>query len=37
MVALKGTEIVAVRLEEAVGQLKTIDLKLMDVASTFFG
>ncbi|MBI5807824.1 MAG: 6-phosphofructokinase [Ignavibacteriales bacterium] len=37
MAALKGTEIVAVRLEEAVGQLKTIDLKLMDVASTFFG
>lgn len=37
MAALKGTEIVAVSLEEAVGQLKTIDLKLMDVASTFFG
>jgi 6-phosphofructokinase 1 len=37
MAALKGTEIVAVRLEEAVGQLKTIDLNLMDVASTFFG
>lgn len=37
MAALKGTEIVAVRLEEAVGKLKTIDLKLMDVASTFFG
>ncbi|MDF1611517.1 6-phosphofructokinase [Stygiobacter electus] len=37
MAALKGNEIVAVKLEEAVGQLKTIDLKLMDVASTFFG
>lgn len=37
MAALKGTEIVAVRLEEAVGKLKTIDLNLMDVASTFFG
>lgn len=37
MAALKGTDIIAVRLEEAVGQLKTIDLKLLDVASTFFG
>ncbi len=37
MAALKGTEIVAVSLEEAVGQLKTVDLNLFNVASTFFG
>ena len=37
MAALKGTDIVAVKLEEAVGELKTIDMKLLDVAATFFG
>ena len=37
MAALKGTEIVAVKLEEATGELKTVDLGLYDVASTFFG
>ena len=37
MAALRGTEIVAVKLEEATGELKTIDLKLLDVAKTFFG
>lgn len=37
MSALKGTDIVAARLEEAIGELKTIDMKLLDVASTFFG
>lgn len=37
MSALKGTEIVAVRLEDAIGELKTLDMKLLDVASTFFG
>jgi 6-phosphofructokinase 1 len=37
MSALKGTDIVAVRLEDAIGELKTIDMKLLDVASTFFG
>lgn len=37
MAALKGTQIVAASLEEGVGTLKTVDLSLMDVASTFFG
>ncbi len=37
MSALQGTDIVAVRLEDAIGELKTIDMKLLDVASTFFG
>lgn len=37
MAALKGKDIVAVSLEEGVGQLKTVDLKLLDVATTFFG
>jgi ATP-dependent phosphofructokinase / diphosphate-dependent phosphofructokinase len=37
MAALKGNDIVAAKLEDAIGELKTIDLKLMDVASTFFG
>ncbi len=37
MASLKGTQIVAASLEEGVGTLKTVDLGLMDVASTFFG
>jgi ATP-dependent phosphofructokinase / diphosphate-dependent phosphofructokinase len=37
MVALVGTEIVRVPLEEAVRELKTVDTKLYDVASVFFG
>jgi len=37
MAALKGNEIVAVSLEEAVSQIKTVDVKLLDVAETFFG
>jgi ATP-dependent phosphofructokinase / diphosphate-dependent phosphofructokinase len=37
MAALKGTDIVAVKLVEATGKLKTVDMKLLDVASTFFG
>ena len=37
MAALKGTDIVSVKLDEATGELKTIDMKLLDVASTFFG
>ena len=37
MTALKGNEIVAVKLEEATSQLKTVDLRLLDVAATFFG
>lgn len=36
MAALKGNEIVAVSLAEATGQLKTVDLKLLKVAGTFF-
>lgn len=37
MAALKGTEIVGVPLSEATGELKTLDMRLLDVASTFFG
>ncbi len=37
MAALRGTKIVAAPLSEAVGQLKTLDVDLMDVAATFFG
>jgi 6-phosphofructokinase 1 len=37
MAAIQGNEIVAVSLEEAVGKLKTVDMKLYEVASTFFG
>ena len=37
MTALKGNDIVAVKLEEATAKLKTIDLRLLDVAATFFG
>ncbi|MDX9924414.1 MAG: ATP-dependent 6-phosphofructokinase [Ignavibacteriaceae bacterium] len=37
MAALQGSEIVAASLQEAVGKLKTVDMKLFDVASTFFG
>ncbi|KAF0153299.1 MAG: phosphofructokinase [Ignavibacteria bacterium] len=37
MAALKGTSVVGVQLAEATGELKTIDLQLMDVANTFFG
>jgi len=37
MAALKGTSVVGVELSEATGELKTIDLQLMDVAKTFFG
>ncbi len=37
MSALRGIEIVGVSLEEATAELKTVDLKLYEVASTFFG
>jgi len=37
MAALKGTSVVGVELAEATGELKTIDLQLMEVAKTFFG
>ncbi len=37
MAALKGTSVVGVELAKATGELKTIDLQLMEVANTFFG
>ena len=37
MVALRGTKIVPVPLEEAVASLRTVDLELFRVASTLFG
>ena len=37
MAALKGNDIIAVKLKEATNELKTIDLKILEVASTFFG
>ena len=37
MAALKGSEIVAVPLADATGELKTVDEALYDVAATFFG
>jgi 6-phosphofructokinase 1 len=37
MAALRGNDIVAVSLEDATGELKTVDSKLYDVAATFFG
>ncbi len=37
MAALRGNEIVPATLDEAVGQLKTLNLDLYNVAATFFG
>jgi hypothetical protein len=37
MVALKGNKIVSVPLEEVIGKRKTVDLRLYDEASVFFG
>jgi 6-phosphofructokinase 1 len=37
MVALRGTDVVRVPLEEGVEQLKTVDRKLYDTAAVFFG
>jgi 6-phosphofructokinase 1 len=37
MAALQGTKMVAANLEEAVGTLKTVDMDLYDVSTTFFG
>ncbi|MEG3055097.1 MAG: 6-phosphofructokinase [Methanoculleus sp.] len=37
MVALRGTDIVAVPLEEAVADLKTVDMDLYNIASIFYG
>ena len=37
MVALKGTEIVSVAIEVAVGKLKTVDPSFYEMAKVFFG
>lgn len=37
MVALKGNEILSVPIEVAVGTLKTVDMKLYEIAKIFFG
>jgi phosphofructokinase-like protein len=36
MVSLRGTNVVAVPIQEGVGTLKTVDMNLYDVAKTFF-
>jgi 6-phosphofructokinase 1 len=37
MVALQGDKIVPVTLDDAVSKLKTVDMKLYDIAKIFFG
>jgi 6-phosphofructokinase 1 len=37
MVALMGNEIISVPLKDAIGKLKTADLRLYEIASVFFG
>jgi 6-phosphofructokinase 1 len=37
MVTLRGNEIVSVPLKDAIGRLKTVDLRLYEIASVFFG
>ena len=37
MTSLKGTEVVEVPIQDAVGTLKTVDMKLYKLAETFFG
>jgi len=37
MASLKGTDVVEVPIQDAVGTLKTVDKKLYDLAKTFFG
>ena len=37
MVALQGNEIVPITLDDAVSELKTVDMKLYDIAKIFFG
>lgn len=37
MVALQGNEIRSVPIEESVGEMKSLDMRLFDVASVFFG
>ncbi len=37
MASLKGTEVTEVPIQDAVGTLKTVDVKLYEMAKTFFG
>jgi ATP-dependent phosphofructokinase / diphosphate-dependent phosphofructokinase len=37
MVALQGNAIISVPLKDVVGKRKTVDLKLYELATTFFG
>ena len=37
MASLKGSDVVEVPIQDAVGVLKTVDMKLYDLAKTFFG
>lgn len=37
MASLKGTDVVEVPIQDAVGTLKTVDMKFYDLARTFFG
>jgi len=37
MVAIQGNTIVSVPLKTVVGKRKTVDLKLYEIAATFFG
>lgn len=37
MASLKGTEVTEVPIQDAVGTLKTVDMKLYEMAKTFFG
>ena len=37
MASLKGTEVTEVPIQDAVGTLKTVDMKLYELAKTFFG
>jgi 6-phosphofructokinase 1 len=37
MVALKGNNVVSVSLKDVIGKRKTVDMKLYNIASVFFG
>jgi hypothetical protein len=37
MVAIKGNAIISLPLKDVVGKRKTVDLKLHEIATTFFG
>ena len=37
MVALRGTDVVRVPIEDGVAELKTVDQRLFDTAAVFFG